>query len=168
MRFAKDILIIDFEGLAEPVQLGAILLDKETLEEKDSLSTYLWADLKGEVKKISGISQETLEGAPTQAEVGRLFFEKFGTDVLIGAFVTSADSKNLDKILAAAELNPRAYDYHLLDIWPLAYVHLLKKGYEGGFRSEDIFKAFGAKPRELHDALEDCRIAADILRKIVF
>jgi len=34
-------------------------------------------------------------------------------------------------------------------------------------RSEEIFQEFGAKPRGLHDALEDCRIAADVLRKIV-
>ena len=168
MVFAKDVLIIDFEGLKEPVQLGAVLLDKETLEEKDSLKTYIWADLKGEVKKVSGISQETLKNAPTQAEVGRMFFEKFGTNVLIGMWVAQADSKNLETILTATELDPKIYDYHILDIWPAAYIHLLKQGYEGGIRSEEIFKAFGTKERGLHDALEDARIVADIVRKIVF
>lgn len=168
MGFAKDVLIIDFEGLKEPVQLGAVLLDKETLEEKNSLNTYIWADLKGEVKKVSGISQETLKNAPTQAEVGRMFFEKFGTNVLIGMWVAQADSKNLETILTATELDPKIYDYHILDIWPAAYIHLLKQGYEGGIRSEEIFKAFGTKERGLHDALEDARIVADIVRKIVF
>ena len=168
MGFAKDVLIIDFEGLKEPVQLGAVLLDKETLEEKDSLNTYIWADLKGEVKKVSGISQETLKNAPTQAEVGRMFFEKFGTNVLIGMWVAQADSKNLETILTATELDPKIYDYHILDIWPAAYIHLLKQGYDGGIRSEEIFKAFGTKARGLHDALEDARIVADIVRKIVF
>ena len=52
MKFPKDILIIDFEGLKEPVQVGAILLDKDTLEERDSYSSYIFTDLKGEVKKF--------------------------------------------------------------------------------------------------------------------
>jgi DNA polymerase III epsilon subunit-like protein len=32
---------------------------------------------------------------------------------------------------------------------------------------EEIFQAFGIKPRGLHNALEDCRIAAEVLRKVV-
>lgn len=167
MKFAKDILLIDFEGLAEPVQVGAILLDKETLEEKDSFNTYIWADLQGEIKATSGISQETLKGAPTQAEAGRMIFEKFGTDVLIGSWVANADSKNFEKIIKAAGLDPALYDYHILDIWPVAYIDLLKRGYNGSIRSEKIFQEFGAKPRGLHNALEDCKIAADVLRQIV-
>lgn len=168
MKFSKDILLIDFEGLAEPVQIGAVLLDRKTLEEKDSFITYIWTDLQGEIKAASGISQETLKGAPTQAEVGRMIFEKFGTDVLIGSWVARADNKNFEKIINAAGLDPKLYDYHILDIWPAAYIYLLKKGYDGSIRSEEIFKEFGAKPRGLHDALWDCRIAADVLRKIVF
>jgi DNA polymerase III epsilon subunit-like protein len=70
MEFKKDILIIDFEGLKEPVQIGAVLLDKETLVKKDSFSTYIFADLKDKIKVVSGISQETLKDAPAQAEVG--------------------------------------------------------------------------------------------------
>ena len=34
MKFKKDILIIDFEGLTEPVQIGAVLLDKETFRKR--------------------------------------------------------------------------------------------------------------------------------------
>ena len=167
MKFSKDILVLDFEGLAEPVQIGAVLLDKETLMEKDSFSSYIFTDLKSEVKSTSGISQETLEGAPTQAKVGKIFFDKFGTDILIGSWVANSDMKNFEKIITAAGLDIKQYDYHVLDIWPAAYIYLLKKRYNGSIRSEDIFKEFGAKPRDLHDALEDCRIAADVLRKII-
>lgn len=167
MKFAKDILIIDFEGLVEPVQIGAILLDKETLLEKDSFKSYISADLKGEVKAVSGISQETLEGAPTQTEVGKMVFKKFGTDVFIGSWVADADMTNFKKIISAAGIDIKMYDYHILDIWPAAYIYLLKNGYSGGIRSEEIFQTFGATPRGLHDALEDCRIAADVLRKLV-
>lgn len=167
MQFEKDILLIDFEGIEEPVQIGAILLDRVTLKEKDSFSSYIWADLHGEVKSKSGISQDTLKNAPTQAEVGQKIYEKFGTDILIGSWVANADSKNFEKILNAAGLDFKSYDYHILDIWPAAYIHLLKQGYGGGIGSEEIFKKFGARPRGLHDALEDCRIAAEVLRKLV-
>ena len=167
MKFTKNILIIDFEGLTEPVQIGAVLLDKETLNEKDNFSMYIFADLKDKVKIISGISQETLKDAPTQAEAGQMIFERFGTDIIIGSWVAKSDIKNFEKIIVAAGIDPKLYDYHILDIWPAAYIYLVKQGYSGGMRSEEIFKEFGAKPRGLHDALEDCRIAADVLRKIV-
>ena len=167
MKFKKDILIIDFEGMKNPVQIGAVLLDKKTLNEKDNFSTYIFADLKGKIKVISGISQETLKGAPSQAEAGQMIFEKFGTDIIIGSWVAKSDIKNFEKIITAAEIDLKLYDYHVLDIWPAAYIYLVKQGYSGGMRSEEMFKEFGAKPRGLHDALEDCRIAADVLRKIV-
>jgi len=167
MKFTKDILIIDFEGLAEPVQIGAVLLDQETLIEKDYFSTYILADLKDKIKITSGISQETLKDAPAQAEVGQMIFEKFGTDIIIGSWVANADIKNFEKIIAAAGLDFKLYNYHILDIWPAAYIYLVKHGYSGSMQSEEIFKEFGAKPRGLHNALEDCRIAADVLRKIV-
>lgn len=166
MSFAKDILVIDFEGLTEPVQVGAVLLDKETLAEKDSFSSYIFANLHGEVKTVSGISQQTLEGAPSPAEAGRMIFERFGTNILIAAWVAHGDRKNFEKLITAAGLDMKQYDYHILDIWPAAYIHLLKQGYTGDIRSEEMFAAFGAKPRDLHDALEDARIAANVLRKI--
>jgi len=164
--FPKDILVIDFEGLKEPVQIGAVLLDQNSLEEKDSFSSYIWTDLQGETKAASGISQKTLEGAPSQAEVGKTFFDKFGTDVLLASWVANADMKNFAKIIQAAGLEMSQYDYHILDIWPAAYLHLLKQGYSGSIRSEEIFQHFGANARGLHDALADCRIAADVLRKL--
>lgn len=166
MKFVKDILLIDFEGKNEPTQIGAILLDKDSLSEKDSFSSYIYADLTGYVSPKSGITQEMLKGAPTQAEVGKKVFEKFGTDILIGSWVANLDMTNFQKIINSAGIKWEQYNYHVLDIWPAAYIYLLKQGYEGSISSEDIFKAFGAKPRELHDALEDCRIAADVLRKI--
>jgi len=166
MRFPKDILILDFEGWEEPVQVGAVLLDKDTLAEKKAFSSYIWADLKGEVKKVSGISQATLEGAPSQAEVGKRLHEKFGTNVLLSAWVAGFDMPMFYRLLAAAGIERKSYDYHVFDMWPVAYAHLLTRGYAGSMRSEEMFAQFGAAPRGLHDALEDCRIVADVLRKI--
>ncbi|TSC70425.1 MAG: hypothetical protein CEO12_359 [Parcubacteria group bacterium Gr01-1014_46] len=167
MKFPKDILLIDFEGFDVPKQIGVILLDKNTLEEKDSFSSYIFADTKGEISLKSGITQEMLNDAPTQTEVGKTVFEKFGTDVLIASFVAGLDFRHFRALLSSAGIDPALYDYHVLDVWPLAYVHLLKNGYDGKINSEEIFQAFGAKPRGLHNALEDCRITANVLRKII-
>jgi DNA polymerase III epsilon subunit-like protein len=168
MNFAKDILVVDFEGSKDsPTQIGAIILDKETLAEKDSFSSYIYAD-NVTTSKISGISQETLVGAPSQAEVGKMIYEKFGTDLFFAYFVGDLDIRFFKKLLKSAEIEFSNYDYHTIDIWSVAYVYLLKQGYKGGVRSEEIFQAYGAKPRGLHNALEDCRLAAEVLRKIFF
>jgi DNA polymerase III epsilon subunit-like protein len=165
MRFPKDILIIDFEGFNEPKQIGAVLLDKETLEEKDSFVSYIYTDMKGKPSLKSGIAQEMLNGAPKQAEVGKQIYEKFGTDVFLAPFVAGLDLSHFKKIITAAGKDFQEYDYHVLDIWPVAYFHLLKQGYSGSYRSEEIFQEFGSQPRGFHDALEDCRLAAEVLRK---
>lgn len=167
MKFPKDILVVDFEGSGDqPTQVGAVLLDKETLEEKDSFVSYIYATLE-KTSKTSGISQETLVGAPTQAEVGKMIYDKFGTNFFFAYFVGDLDIRFFKTLLGSAGISFSEYDYHTIDIWSLAYFQLLKKGYTGGIRSEEIFQAFGAKPRGLHDALEDCRITVDVLRKII-
>ncbi|MCB9810949.1 MAG: 3'-5' exonuclease [Candidatus Nomurabacteria bacterium] len=167
MKFPKDILIIDFEGLKKPVQIGAVLLDKETLEEKDHFLSYIYADLDGYVSSVSGISQDMIDGAPKQADVGKVFYEKFGTDVFLSAFVQDLDISHLKKLLAEAGFEFKEYDFRILDIWPIAYTYLLKQEYQGDYRSDPIFREFGIKPRGLHNALEDCRIAAEVLRIIL-
>ena len=168
MKFLNDILLIDFEGLGtEPLQIGALLLDKETLEEKESFVSYIYADLKGMTLPVSWISQDMLNGAPSKAEVGRMIFEKFGTSIMLGSWVADLDRTHFKKIIAAAGVDITLYDYHFFDIWPVAYLYLLKRGYTGGIHSEEMFQAFGANPRGLHNALEDCRIEAKILRNII-
>ncbi len=174
MKFQKDILIIDFEGRKNPVQVGAILLDKDTLEEKDSFISYIFADLGGDKVLKSGITQEMINDAPKQGEVGRMIYEKFGTNIFIASWVQSLDMAHFAKLLSAAGIdfidgviNFTQYDFHILDIWPAAYIYAIKNGYTGSVKSEEMFQYFGALPRGLHNALEDCRITADVLRKIV-
>lgn len=166
MKFIKDILLIDFEGRYDPTQVGVVLLDKNTLEEKDNYSSYIFTDLKGRIGTKSGITQEMLNGAPSQAEVGKDIVERFGMNYLIGSWVANLDTRHFITIMSAAGYAWEQFDYHVFDIWPAAYLHLIKQGYEGSISSEDIFQEFGAKPRGLHDALDDCRIAADVLRRI--
>lgn len=176
MKFAKDILLIDFECtngnpyLAEPTQLAAILLDKETLEEKDSFESFIYTDLsKGDpvALSVSGITQKDLENAPDQATVANSFINKFGHNVFLASWVEHIDRRMLHKIITSAGLTYMDYDYHYLDLWPIAYFYLLKSGYAGDFHSDEMFKALGMLERGDHDALSDCRIEAEVLRKII-
>ncbi len=169
MHFPKDILVLDFEGrgLELLTQVGAVLLDKDTLEEKESFSSYIYADVGDRAGGRANITQAMVDGAPSQEEVGKMLLEKFGTDVLLASWVANMDMGYLDILMKAAGRSTwKTYDYHVFDIWPAAYLYLLKKGYTGGLGSEEMFRAFGAQSRNAHDALEDCRIAAEVLRKI--
>jgi hypothetical protein len=71
------------------------------------------------------------------------------------------------KLLSSAKINFSEFDYHIYDLWPIAYTYLLEHGYQGSWRSEAMFQEFGLPPRGTHDALEDCRHEAMVLRKIL-
>ena len=175
MTFKNDILVLDFEFTdidayrAQPLQVGAVLLDKDTLAEKDSYQSYIKSDIRNanpDSMKVNGITAEDLSNAPSPAEVGQAVFEKFGTEVILASFVQMKDRVMFDKIMSEAGIDYNRYDYHFLDIWPLAYIYLRKQG-QTAYRSEEIFRAFGLAGRTQHQALDDCRKAADVLRRVV-
>ncbi|MDB4939585.1 MAG: hypothetical protein JWO40_10 [Candidatus Doudnabacteria bacterium] len=174
--FAKDVLLIDIEttGInphtALPIQIAAVLLDKETLEEKSSYSTYIQQDLTDanpESMAINGIKPEQLQTAPSEKEVVDAIVEKFGFDVLLASWVEFLDRRLFQRMFLNSGYDPAKFDPHYLDLWPVAYVYLLKQGYNGSIRSEPMMQALGLSARGAHDALEDCRHAADALRKIM-
>jgi len=174
--FPKDILIIDFESSlgdsekTEPVQFGAILLDKTTLEEKKSFVSFIRADLSDvppERLIEKGYDSEKILNAPTAPEVARKFVELFGKDYFISSWVAGLDRTLFRKLMSSAGIHHSEFDYHIYDLWPIAYTYLLERGYKGSWRSEAMFQEFGLPPRGVHDALEDCRYAAQVLRKIL-
>lgn len=177
MKFKKDILMIDFETtdgrppLAKPIQLAAVLLDKETLKEKKEFSSYIQQDLTDadpRASLIHGITAETLKDAPSQNEVMQKFLDTFGTDVLIACWTTPLDTRMLELMMTGIGHDFMEYNYHIIDLWPLAYVHCVKQGKGDLFNSVKIFEEFGLPKRGNHDALEDCRHTAEVLRKLVF
>ena len=175
MKFHRDILIIDFEqAKGFPVQVGALLLDKETLEEKHSFLSYIYAEIGEYINPKTGITQEMIIDALNQKEVGEKIYAKFGSDIFLSSFAQNMDIGFFTEIMQKAGIDFiggrtdfQKYDYHIIDIWPLAYIHALKNGYTGTIRSEELFQFYGAKPRDLHNALEDCRLAGEVLRNIM-
>ncbi len=175
MQFQKDILLFDLETngvnseVSVPLQIAAVLLDKETLEEKDSFTSYIKQDLSTadpESLKINGIKPEQIENASESNEVMKAFLEKFGTDVLLASWVEFLDRRLLMRAFKQASLT-WGYDPHYLDLWPIAYGHLVKNGYTGSIKSQPMFEQFNLPERGAHDALEDCRMEAEVFRKIM-
>lgn len=174
--FPKDLLIIDFESTlgdtekTEPTQFGAILLDKSTLEEKKSFVSFIQTDLSIMPKEKlikKGFTPEKFANAPSTSEVVKKFIKEFGKDYFITSWVAGLDMILFRKLLSSAKVNFSEFDYHVYDLWPIAFSYLLEKGYKGSWRSEAIFQEFGLPPRNIHDALEDCRHAAKVLRKMM-
>ena len=177
MKFKKDILMLDFETtdgrppLAKPIQLAAVLLDKDTLKEKKEFTSYIKQDMTGadpRASQVHGITQSQLDDAPSQNEVMQKFLDFFGTDLFLSTWTTALDMRMLEQMMVAIGHDFMEYNYHFLDIWPLAYVHCVKQGKGELFNSVKIFEEFGLPKRGNHDALEDCRHTAEVLRKIVF
>jgi DNA polymerase III epsilon subunit-like protein len=173
--FSKDILLIDFEttGLdldkALPIQLGAVLLDKESLEEKNHFLSFIKQDvseMSEESAKIHGITQDMLSFAPEPAEVIKDFLNTFGADVYLSSWNEMLDHTMLKKMLESVGKDIYEHDYHYLDIWSLVYMHLVREGRGDIIKSEPTFRYFGLPARKTHDALEDCRHTAEVLRKV--
>lgn len=177
MKFKKDVLVIDYEttdgrpAYAKPIQLAAVLLDKDTLEEKKNFSSYIYQDMTGANPRsleIHGITQEQLTDAPKEAEVMQAFLDAFGTNVFLCSWTTLLDSTMLDRMMKSIHKDIMEYDYHLLDLWPVIYVHFVRQNKGNVYRSEETFREFGLPARGSHDALEDCRHTAEVLRKLIF
>ncbi len=177
-NFPKDLLVIDFESMYSnnsetnsPVQFACILLDKNTLQEKDAFSTFIKVDLSlisEDIKVKKSYTPEKIDNAPEPKEVANMFLEKFGKDYLITSWAANLDLKMFEKLMNSVAVSFDEFDYHVFDLWPVAYIHLLKSGYVGSARSEEMFKAFDLPSRPTsHDALEDCRHAAEVLRKVI-
>lgn len=181
--FNKDILVFDIEATGidvtkhEIIQIAAILLDKKTLKEKKSFSSFVkpkaWSKRDPEAVAISGLSWEQLKDAPSIKTVLQKFNRTFGKNC-----IPSNYGGNLDIIfLPAAYRNSKMkypFEYHTFNMWPLFYTYmashrrLTNRKRFVGFSLEDIGD-FLKVPRMSgrHDALIDCRYEADILRALL-
>lgn len=182
MNFWKDLLLIDLEttGLDsskhEIIQLAAVLLDKKTLKEKETFNNFVkpssWDKRNPESMKINGISWEQVKNAPTLKKVLDSFQKQFGRAVILSYYGGPVD---MDFLRAAYKKIGKKFlfDYHYFNLWALFLSYLAvrnkltnKKKF-AGFNLDDFMAEFKLKSKHRHDALADCRIEAEILRKII-
>jgi DNA polymerase-3 subunit epsilon len=183
MNFHKDLLLIDLEttGLdasrQEIIQLSAILLDKKTLKEKSFFNAYAkpvkWAQRNKESMRINGIKKEWLNAAPSLSSVLKEFNKKFNaSEVILSYYGGPVDMDFLRAAYYKHKIKWQ-FDYHYFNLWAYFYAvlagknQLKNKKKFTGFSLEDLMKKFKIKSQSRHDGLEDCRIEAEVLRKLI-
>jgi DNA polymerase III epsilon subunit family exonuclease len=182
-NFRHDIVLIDLEATGlfanqhEIIQIGAIVLDKKTLKEKKSFSTFIkpkkWQKRNHESMQVNKITWETLKDAPSLEEA-ITDLEKIMPKQMILAYYAGIFDIEFMKAAYAKLKKSWPYDHHYFNIWGLFYgfasLHLPmnnKKKF-AGFGLEDLAEYFKITVTgNLHDALTDCRLEADILRKVM-
>lgn len=184
MNFKKDILLIDaeFSGFDiqkhEILQLAGILLDRKTLKEKKAFSSFVkptkWKNRDRESMEVNKISFDMVKGAPTLQQVIKKFDKTFGHNIILAAYVGYNDKRFLLEAYRKSKIK-FPFDYHYFDLWGLFYAYLAEKNKLNskkdfaGFGLEYLIKMFKVKvdKNELHDALVDCRVEAEVLRKVI-
>lgn len=184
MNFKRDILLIDLEFSGfdikqhEILQIAGVLLDKKTLREKNHFSSFVrpqkWANRDRESMKVNKISYDTLKDAPLLKDVIKKFNKTFGHNVILAAYVGYNDKKFLLEAYRKSKIKWQ-FDYHYFDLWGLFYGYLAirnqltsRKDF-AGFGLESLIKMLDIKVNKnnLHDALVDCRVEAEVLRKLI-
>jgi len=176
MKFVKDILIVDFEATGfdvekdDPVQIGLILLDKNTLQEKLSFSSWIYTnqELSEAMKgfKWANITKDKfdfIKNAPRLKEVAAEIQKNIPQEFTFSSWNTFFDFSFWRRLFSA--IGVKVSHIHLLDLWTIAYDHLSRNpDYSGDFTSESVFQFLNLGKRDVHDALNDCRLEAEALR----
>jgi DNA helicase-2/ATP-dependent DNA helicase PcrA len=181
--FKRDFLLFDIEATGidvtrhEMIQLAAVLLDKKTLKEKASFTSYIrpkkWKQRSREAMAVNKISWATLADAPNMKSVLKSFTGMFPKNVTMAHYGGMIDVPFLANAFREQKMK-YPYDYHVFDLWPVFYVYMAKHkkltdpSRAPGFSLESISRLFKVKVEgSRHDALTDCRIEAEVLRHVL-
>jgi DNA polymerase III epsilon subunit-like protein len=123
---------------------------------------------------VNKITEAMLKGAPTLAAVLKDFDAQFDPrKVLLASYVSFTDRWFMKTAYKTAGLSWR-FDHHVFDLWPIFFLHRAatdglrpsKKRF-AGFGLEVLKKDLKMSSGKLHDALTDCRVEAEVLRRIL-
>lgn len=199
--YPQHLVILDYETLGldeqvhEPIEIGAVLLDKDSLEEKASFYSKMKPQRPEAASpfalKVHGyglaegrdpvdVLREQFADAPEAIDVMYAFEEAMFGDRFdrlsseerrmyrIAGQNTKFDFAFAREIYRKAGLDPNRLPYHTLDLQDICF-YLAGIGsiqLEGNSTSLDPQVAMFNIPRsEHHNALEDCRLVAEVLRR---
>lgn len=175
MKFARDILLIDFQTTGIniekdfPLQLSAVLLDKDNLLEKNAFSSFIRHPFSqttnDRIVQTLGITKEEWMASPNLKTVIADFENKFSYNVTLA-------SQNTININFLKECFKRIskeyeYDYHIIELWTLGYLYLSKQNLKKIPTATTLGTYFKIQKEDERDALANCRYLAEILRKLV-
>jgi DNA polymerase III epsilon subunit-like protein len=178
--FDRDLLVFDVETTgANPrvhqiVSIGALLLDRKTLQEVRSMGTLVrvtpeaLARADPRAMQIHGLTVDQLTAAPTPAQVVIRFLDSFGTSFYFCGWNICFDTQFLAALFeqAGRRQDFDTFRYHRLDLWSLLEVAWLRGLIQTAPESlSRVCRLFEIERQHVHDALEDARISAQVLRK---
>jgi len=178
--FARDLLVLDVETtgpdsqLHEVVEVGAVLLNRSTLQPLKRFQSLVrperFHNADPRSLRIHGLSAEKLANAPRPDEVVGRFVEELGLEYIFCAWNVGFDTQFLRSLFRSAgrleEFN--RIDYHKVDLWSL-----LELAWVLGFCPEepksltDVCRMFHIERADVHGALQDALIAAEVLRATI-
>jgi DNA polymerase III epsilon subunit-like protein len=155
-------------GIDSIVELGACLLTSPGLVEVSSFSSRARpeSEIREDAQLVHGLTLGELENASPLTRVVKEFDAWVPREVLLCGHNVAFDAACLEHAYGMANLEYR-FDYHILDIWSVAYVvtHVLGLGV-GGHTLDDLSALFGVQRPWPHSALADARASSAVLRAI--
>ena len=168
----KRLLVIDVEttGL-EPgtdcvIQLASCVLGRKDLREEKFFSSYVrpQTHIQAYAEAIHGLSIEDLKDAPDISSVIRSFADYAPLDVIICGHNVAFDVAFLKAAYATVGFT-YPFDYHTLDLWSIAFFVLAAQRVSlPEYNLTSLCELYGIKRSVKHDALEDVRLTAQVLR----
>lgn len=175
MKLIKDLLVVHVETTGpDPerdhiIQLAAVLLDKDSLLEKNYFNNYVKVSfLDGTLEKHSqqlGISFDELRKSPKLTEVIRKLVSTFNYEPLLAG--NSVTTYLFLRQAFKKTMTPFRYDPHLLDAWSLGYIYALHIGIKKIPTINTLAAHFNLPNPSAAQGLEKARLTAQVLRKII-
>lgn len=177
MFFLNDILVLDFEtdginpAALSPLQIGAVLLDKNTLQTKSEFVAYCKpgnSEWSAEAERTHGLSIEFLmKRGDNVSKVFNDFEKAFDFNDITVASWNMFDVQILRRFLGVEKYRGL---YKFIELWSYTYPFLimnmtvLDKDRRHGL--DTLADFFEIKRHEKHDALQDAKIEAEIFQKV--
>jgi DNA polymerase III epsilon subunit-like protein len=180
MSFPKDLLVLDLEttgtdpSLHSTIEIGAVLLDRDTLQEIKRWSAIIKRQESNgtnpQSMALHGISLQEIERGKDAKDAVDEFLSTFGTDYLLAGWNIGFDVQFL-RALFRHTGHTDAFDkidYHRVDVWSIA--QFLKSM---GILHRDVTslsclcEELGLSRPKVHSGFEDARITAVALRLLV-
>jgi|TARA_Y100000310_G_scaffold192426_1_gene192389 DNA polymerase III epsilon subunit-like protein len=173
--FKRNILIIDFEAssadteICDPIQLGAVLLEKDTLEIIEKFNATIKPqtdDWCKEAEKVHGLNREYLQKAgELLSDVIEDFTACFNLDNVMLASWHNFDMIILNRIIKESKKN-----YKNLELWsysiPYVNAKKLQANNNTGHNLTMLLNHFDLSRPVTHDALNDAILEAKVFKEI--
>ena len=171
--FLKKLLIVDLEttGLDPKrdsiVQAAACVLSRKALLEEAFFSTLVApaSPMDPSAQKVHGLTNDDLRNAPSlTSAIDQLEGLVDPRHVVLCGHNVSFDASFLRAAYDRLG-RPYPYDYHMVDLWSVAFFIFSTDGIKPpDYRLDTLAGLYGIRRDKRHDALQDVRVTATILR----